>query len=138
HVGGSATPKMGCPHGSSGLRRRTTGGGPPRGCRALPASELIGAAIVFIVIEGGDGTGKSTLARGLARSFPEALVVREPGGTPLGEGLRRLLLDRDMSMRPVAEMLLFAAARAQLVADVIGPALEAGRFVICDRFVDSS
>ena len=90
------------------------------------------------MIEGGDGAGKSTPSRGLAEAFPEALFLREPGGTPLGEALRDLLLDRRVAPGPWAEVLLFAAARAQLVETVIKPALAARTLVVCDRFVDSS
>ena len=90
------------------------------------------------MIEGGDGAGKSTLSRGLADAFPGALMLREPGGTPLGEALRDLLLDRRVAPDPWAEVLLFAAARAQLVETVIKPALAERTLVICDRFIDSS
>ncbi|MFS8523597.1 MAG: dTMP kinase [Limnochordales bacterium] len=105
---------------------------------------------VFISFEGIDGTGKTTQAALLARWLRErGLVVvhtREPGGTPLGEELRRLLLDMKgegaeadgRGPVPVAEMLLMAAARAQHVARVILPALEAGQVVVSDRYVDSS
>jgi len=68
----------------------------------------------------------------------DVLLVREPGGTPLGEALRGLLLDPRSRVDPHAEALLYAAARAQLVADVVRPALQEGRDVVCDRFVDSS
>ena len=65
------------------------------------------------------------------------MLTREPGGTPLGEAIRELLLAGD-AMAPSAEAALFAAARAELVAEVIGPALDRGAWVVCDRFVDSS
>jgi dTMP kinase len=92
----------------------------------------------FIVFEGGDGGGKSTQAELLAADLG-AVLTREPGGTPLGERLREALLDPatgDISIR--AEALLMAAARAQHVADVIRPALTAGRHVVCDRYAHSS
>ncbi len=95
----------------------------------------------FIAFEGGEGTGKSTQARLLARALAErgidALLTREPGGTPGAEAIRALLLDGP-AWGPQAEALLFAAARADHVARAILPALDAGRWVICDRFVDSS
>jgi dTMP kinase len=97
----------------------------------------------FIALEGVDGSGKSTQARMLAdalgaRGVP-VLLTREPGGTPLGEGLRGLLLDVAITtIGPVAEAYLFAAARAALVEEVIRPALERGEWVVTDRFVDSS
>ena len=98
---------------------------------------------VFVSFEGGDGTGKSTqcslLAEHLARNGLDPLVLHEPGGTRVGERIREVLLDNELSeMDPVAELLLYEAARAQLVAELIGPALEAGRVVICDRFADST
>lgn len=97
----------------------------------------------FIALEGGEGAGKSTQARLLAEALTgrgiEVVVTREPGGTPGAEAIRKLLLDpagAGWGMR--AEALLFAAARADHVERLIRPALEAGRWVICDRFVDSS
>ena len=97
----------------------------------------------FIALEGVDGSGKSTQARMLAealrgRGVP-CLLTREPGGTPLGEGLRALLLDGGVPrIGPVAEAYLFAAARAALVEEVVRPALEREEWVVTDRFVDSS
>lgn len=95
----------------------------------------------FVAMEGIDGCGKSTHARLLADALRarghDVLRTREPGGTALGEAVRALLLDGD-HVAPVAEALLFAAARAQHVAQVIRPALDAGTWVVCDRFVDSS
>jgi dTMP kinase len=95
------------------------------------------------VLEGVDGAGKSTqlglLADALRARGREVVTAREPGGTALGERLRGVLLDRDsVGVGPAAEVLLFAAARAELVAEVIRPALDAGTWVVCDRFVDSS
>ncbi|HEX8065000.1 MAG TPA: dTMP kinase [Thermoleophilaceae bacterium] len=94
---------------------------------------------LFVTLEGIDRSGKTSQARMLCEALgPEALPVREPGGTPLGESVRELLRDPEVAMGPQAEALLFAAARAELVAEVIRPALEAGRIVVSDRFVDSS
>jgi len=94
---------------------------------------------VFVTLEGIDGAGKSTQARLLAEALgPETLLLREPGGTAVGERLRELLKDGSLELSPRAELLLFCAARAELVERVIKPALEAGRDVVCDRFVDST
>ena len=98
---------------------------------------------VFIVMEGPDGSGKTTqinlLEQYLKEAGYECLITREPGGTVIGEEVRELILNPEYKeMSPVTEMLLYAASRAQLVHEVIGPALEAGRIVISDRFVDSS
>jgi dTMP kinase len=97
----------------------------------------------FIVFEGVEGAGKGTQIR-MAREFLEqqgyeVLVTREPGGTELGERLRRLILDEDLgTMDAHAEAMLFAASRAQHVSSVIRPALEEGKVVLCDRYIDSS
>lgn len=91
----------------------------------------------FIAFEGGEATGKSTQAERLARSI-DALLTREPGGTPLGEEIRALLLHAVHDVDPRTEALLMAAARAQHVRDVIDPALAAGRHVVTDRFTASS
>ena len=98
---------------------------------------------LFIVMEGPDGSGKTTqinlLEQYLKEAGYECLITREPGGTVIGEEVRELILNpKYKEMSPVTEMLLYAASRAQLVHEVIGPALEAGRIVISDRFVDSS
>ncbi len=94
---------------------------------------------MFITLEGIDGAGKSTQARLLATALgPETLLLREPGGTPVGERLRELLKDATVELTHRAELLLFCAARAELVERVIRPTLEAGRDVVCDRFVDST
>jgi dTMP kinase len=96
---------------------------------------------VFITFEGLDGSGKSTqanlLAEALAADGHDVVATREPGGTELGERVRELLLG-DAPIAPWAEAALFAAARAQLVEDVIAPALERGADVVCDRYLDSS
>ncbi len=97
---------------------------------------------LFIAFEGIDGCGKSTQAemlyRHLKKSGYPVRLVREPGGTVLSEKIRRILLDPKSEIRPVAELLLYQAARAQLVADVIRPALQNGEVVVCDRFYDST
>ena len=94
---------------------------------------------LFVTIEGIDRSGKSTQARRLVEALgEEALLVREPGGTPAGERIRELLKDPAVALGARTEALLFAAARAELVETVIRPALEAGRTVVSDRFLDSS
>ena len=98
---------------------------------------------LFIVMEGPDGSGKTTqinlLNEYLEEAGYECLITREPGGTVIGEEIRQLILNPEhKEMSPVTEMLLYAASRAQLVHEVIGPALEEGKIVISDRFVDSS
>jgi dTMP kinase len=94
---------------------------------------------LFVTFEGIDRSGKSTQARLLTEALGErALAVREPGGTAAGEQVRQLLKDAAVPLGPEAEALLFAAARAELVAQVIRPALEDGRVVVSDRFLDSS
>jgi dTMP kinase len=96
---------------------------------------------MFVTFEGVDGSGKSTQTRLLAEHLRvegrEVVETREPGGTPLGERIRELLLQSER-VAPWAETTLFAAARAQLVADVIRPALARGADVVCDRYIDSS
>jgi len=94
---------------------------------------------LFVSLEGVDGSGKSTQAKLLAEALgPEALLVREPGGTDAAERIRELLADPALEVDPFAELLLFSAARADLLARVIRPALDAGRDVVADRFADSS
>lgn len=94
---------------------------------------------MLITIEGLDGAGKTTLAAALAERLPGRVeVLREPGGVPLAERIRALVADPALRVDPVAEALLFAAARAQLVAERVRPLLDAGATVILDRFVDSS
>ena len=123
-------------------------GGSPRLGRVVMVASSGGAQAdgggrrgAFVVFEGGDGAGKSTqvqlLVEALADRGVPVLRTRQPGGTPLGNALRDLVLHGDpMSAR--AEALLFAADKAQHVADVIEPALSAGTTVVCDRYVDSS
>ena len=97
---------------------------------------------MLITFEGIDGSGKSTQAQKLwerlQQEGADPLLVREPGGTDLSERVRALLLDRALHIEPFAELLLFSAARTQLVIDVIRPALGEGCIVICDRFYDST
>lgn len=98
---------------------------------------------MFISFEGSDGSGKTTqiqlLADHLRAAGRTVLSTREPGGTRIGDGIRQLLLDLDHTeMHARAETLLFNAARAQIVAEVIRPALAAGTTVLCDRFADST
>ena len=98
---------------------------------------------LFITIEGPDGSGKSTQIENIKKFFEdkniEIVFTREPGGTAIGERIREIILDNSFKeMDPMTEAMLYAASRAQHVAQVIGPALEAGKVVVCDRFVDSS
>ena len=98
---------------------------------------------LFITFEGIEGSGKTTLmelvARSLGRRGRDCVLTREPGGTPLGLSLRRVLLDPSAAeISSTAEFMLFAADRAQHVAEVIRPALEDGSFVLCDRFSDAT
>ena len=100
---------------------------------------------LFITFEGSEGSGKTSQAKRLAEVLREdrerVLLTREPGGTHLGEQVRSIVLAEapsDREIVPVAEALLFNAARAQLVAEVIRPALDAGEIVVCDRFADST
>ena len=99
---------------------------------------------LFIVLEGPEGAGKSTLARRLAERLAERaaaaeiVLTREPGGTPVSDAIRSVLLDPGLAVDALTEFLLYSASRAQHVADVIRPALERGAIVICDRFYGSS
>ena len=94
---------------------------------------------MFISLEGIDGSGKSTQARLLAEALgPETLLIREPGGTDAAERIRALLADPGLELDPLAELLLFCAARADLTERVIRPALDAGHTIVSDRFADSS
>ena len=98
---------------------------------------------IFITMEGPDGSGKSTqielLKQYLEKEGFNVLITREPGGTAISEAIREIILNKDFTeMSLVTEMLLYASARAQLIHEVVGPALEKGQAVISDRFVDSS
>ncbi len=97
---------------------------------------------LFVTLEGGEGSGKSTqlarLTERLREIGQDPLVVREPGGTPLAEGIRALLLDPMYAPGAISEALLMVAARADLVATRLKPALESGRVVLCDRYGDST
>jgi dTMP kinase len=96
----------------------------------------------FISIEGLDGSGKTTQMNAVASHIRsrgyEVLETREPGGTPISEEIRRLVLDPTKTMCPAAEALLYAAARAEHVREFIRPAIMEGKVVLCDRYVDSS
>ncbi len=97
---------------------------------------------LFISIEGGEGAGKSTvmaaLSEALAAAGREVVLTREPGGTPEGEAIRSLLLDPGNQLLPETELLLMFASRAQLVRQLIAPALARGAAVVADRFTDAS
>lgn len=98
---------------------------------------------IFITLEGGDGAGKTThlnrLAKKLREMDYEVVIVREPGGTRIGEQIREVLLDNDnIDMTARTELFLYEAARSQIVAEVIKPALAEGKVVLCDRFFDST
>jgi dTMP kinase len=94
---------------------------------------------LFVTLEGIDGSGKTTQAELLASALgDDTVLVREPGGTPASERIRELVAEPAVELEPTAELLLFCAARAQLVAEVIRPALDAGRDVVSDRFSDST
>lgn len=98
----------------------------------------------LISFEGSEGSGKTTQVSRIAERLEDAgyevVVTREPGGTAIGEEIRHLLMHSDAGeqMHPETELLLFAASRAQIVRQVIMPALEAGKVVLCDRFLDST
>lgn len=97
---------------------------------------------VFIVFEGIDGCGKSTQLQALVGRLQsygiEPVVVREPGGTPVGEQIREILLERPVAMEPLTELLLYEASRSELTRTVLRPALQAGRVVLADRFAMAS
>ena len=94
---------------------------------------------MFITLEGIDRSGKTTQAALLAAALgPDAVVLREPGGTPAGERIRELLKDPELDLGPGTELLLFNAARAELCREVVRPALDDGHDVVCDRFIDST
>jgi dTMP kinase len=97
---------------------------------------------ILVSLEGGEGAGKSTvlatLQAELAATGREVVCTREPGGTPAGEAIRAVLLDPAMHVLPETELLLMFAARAQLVRELVEPALARGAAVVCDRFTDAS
>jgi len=93
---------------------------------------------LFITFEGIEGSGKSTQLRRLAERLPDAVITKEPGGTPLADRIRAILLDSSSHLDPIAELFLFAASRRQNVIEVIKPALAHGNVVLCDRFTDST
>lgn len=94
---------------------------------------------MFVTLEGIDRSGKTTQASLLAEALgPETLLLREPGGTEAGERIRDLLKDPAIELNPGAELLLFAAARSALATEVIAPAKEADREIVCDRYIDST
>lgn len=97
---------------------------------------------IFITFEGTDGCGKTTHARllylYLRKNGRSAVFTREPGGTPLAESVRKILLDSRHHISPLAELLLYEASRAEHVAKIILPALKAGKTVVCDRFFDAT
>ena len=123
--------------------------GPPRGhalqsatSRSIVLSGISTATGALVTVEGIDGAGKSTqlelLAAHLRARGETVLTTREPGATPLGRELRRVLLRSEIALEPAAELLLFLADRIQHVRGVIRPALAAGTIVLCDRFSDST
>ncbi|HEY7151996.1 MAG TPA: dTMP kinase [Solirubrobacterales bacterium] len=94
---------------------------------------------MFVTLEGIDRSGKTTQAALLADAMgPETLLLREPGGTEVAERIRELLKDPAVELDPRAELLLFCAARAELCTRVVRPAIDGGRDVVCDRFIDST
>lgn len=111
---------------------------PPCDC-GHTARDRLASTAVFITFEGIDRSGKTTQAAMLAEALgPDTLLLREPGGTDMAERVRELLKDPALEMGEAAELLLFNAARSDLVNRVVMPALEAGRDIVCDRFIDST
>ncbi len=98
---------------------------------------------LFVTFEGGEGSGKSTAIKSLVDKLQkegyEIVLTREPGGTPISEQIREVILNKEnTAMDPITEALLYAASRRQHVVEKVRPALEEGKVVLCDRFVDSS
>ena len=115
----------------------------PREIAAVLCPEITDVRGAFLSMEGPDGSGKGTQLKRLQDTLDrfgyEVIVTREPGGTPIGEKIREILLDRENAgMTDETEALLYAASRAQLVREVIRPAVRDGKVILCDRFVDSS
>jgi len=104
----------------------------------MAADAAAEATVVFVTFEGIEGAGKSTLMAAVVHAFEQRAVpyvaTREPGGTPLGERLRAVFIDPNLAIEPWAEVFVLSAARAQLVRDVIEPALARGETVLCDRY----
>lgn len=93
----------------------------------------------FITFEGPDGAGKTTIISMVAKELKDAMLTREPGGIDIAEQIRRVILDKEnTAMDPRTEALLYAAARRQHLVEKVKPAIEEGKMVLCDRFVDSS
>lgn len=93
---------------------------------------------MFLTFEGIEGSGKTTQLRRLAERIPNAVTTKEPGGTPVADRIRAILLDPESHLDRVAELFLFAASRRQHVVELIRPALQRGQVVLCDRFTDST
>lgn len=93
---------------------------------------------MFITFEGIDGSGKSTQLQRVAELLPSPVLTKEPGGTPLADRIRAILLDSGSTIDPLAEVLLFAASRRQHTVEVLAPALARGAVVLCDRFTDAT
>jgi dTMP kinase len=93
---------------------------------------------MFITFEGTEGSGKTTQLKKLAAHLGTVVVTKEPGGTPSADRIRAILLDTTSHLDPIAELFLFAASRRQHVIEVIRPALQAGKVVLCDRFTDAT
>ncbi|MBQ1365777.1 MAG: dTMP kinase [Clostridia bacterium] len=115
----------------------------PREIAEILCPEVSGVRGAFLSMEGPDGSGKGTQMKRLLDTLDrfgyEVIPTREPGGTPIGEKIREILLDRENAgMTDETEALLYASSRAQLVREVIRPAVAEGKIVLCDRFVDSS
>jgi dTMP kinase len=104
-------------------------------------SSVLSTQSYFIVFEGPEGAGKSTQIKHLVAKLGETFEVvqtREPGGTPAADAIRKVILDPDLTISPLTEFLLYSASRAQHVEEVIKPALEDNKIVICDRFFGAS
>jgi dTMP kinase len=102
------------------------------------SSFIVPRSKMFITFEGIDGSGKSTQLARVAELLPGAITTKEPGGTPLADRIRAILLDSGSTIDPLAEVLLFAASRRQHTIEVIKPALARGAAVLCDRFTDAT